>query len=168
MRQLYPPGPRGLVPGSALISFRLDPIKFLTRLASDYGDIAYFGAGSQHYFFINNPDYIKAVLVTHQASFKKGRGLEQAKRMLGNGLLTSEGDYHHRQRRLAQPAFHRDRIARYADMMVDYADRLQRERWRDGQTLDIAKEMMHLTLWIVGKTLFDTETEAEAERVRRA
>ena len=60
MRQLYPPGPRSLVPGSALISFRLDPIKFLTKLASDYGDIAYFGAGSQHYFFINNPDYIKA------------------------------------------------------------------------------------------------------------
>src|SRR2546426_8012292 len=88
--------------------------------------------------------------------------------MLGNGLLTSEGDYHHRQRRLAQPAFHRDRIARYGRMMVEYADRLQRERWCDGQTLDIAKEMMHLTLAIVGKTLFDTETEAEAERVREA
>src|SRR5215470_11387630 len=168
MRQLYPPGPRSLVPGSALISFRLNPIKFLTTLARDYGDIAYFGAGSQHFFFINHPDYIKAVLVTHQASFKKGRGLEQAKRMLGNGLLTSEGDYHHRQRRLAQPAFHRDRIARYAGMMVDYADRMQHERWREGETLDIAREMMRLTLAIVGKTLFDTETEVEAEQVRQA
>src|SRR5215510_1633896 len=168
MRQLYPPGPRSLVPGSALISFRLHPIKFLTTLASDYGDVAYFGAGSQHYFFINNPDYIKAVLVTNQASFKKGRGLEQAKRMLGNGLLTSEGEFHHRQRRLAQPAFHRDRVARYATMMVEYADRMQHERWSEGATLDIAKEMMHLTLAIVGKTLFDTETEREAEQVRQA
>src|SRR5205807_6254933 len=97
-----------------------------------------------------------------------GRGLERAKGMLGNGLLTSEGEFHHRQRRLAQPAFHRDRVARYAAIMVDYADRTQRERWRDGQTLDIAKEMMHLTLAIVGKTLFDTETEAEAEQIRQA
>src|SRR5215468_6789576 len=168
MRQFYPPGPRSLVPGSALISFRLDPIKFLTKLASDYGDIAYFGAGSQQYFFINNPDYIKAVLVTHQASFKKGRGLEQAKRMLGNGLLTSEGEFHHRQRRLAQPAFHRDRIARYAEIITVYADRLQRERWRDDQTVDIANEMTRLTLAIVGKTLFDAETEDDAEQVRQA
>jgi cytochrome P450 len=168
MRQLYPPGPRSLVPGSALISFRLNPIKFLTTLASDYGDIAYFGAGSQHYFFINNPDFIKAVLVTNQSSFKKGRGLEQAKRMLGNGLLTSEGEFHHRQRRLAQPAFHRDRIARYAETMTVYADRLQRERWNDDQTVDIANEMTRLTLAIVGKTLFGTETEDDAEQVRKA
>ena len=168
MRQLYPPGPRSLLPGSALISFRVDPIKYLTRLANDYGDIAYFGAGSQHYFFINNPEYIKAVLVTNQASFKKGRGLEQAKRMLGNGLLTSEGEFHHRQRRLAQPAFHRDRIARYAEVITVYADRLQRERWSDDQTLDIANEMTRLTLAIVGKTLFDAETEDDAEQVRQA
>ena len=168
MRQLYPPGPRSLVPGSALISFRLHPIKFLTTLASDYGDIAYVGAGSQHYFFINNPDYIKAILVTNQASFKKGRGLEQAKRMLGNGLLTSEGEVHHRQRRLAQPAFHRDRIARYAEIITAYADRLQRERWSDDQTVDIANEMTRLTLAIVGKTLFDAETEDDAEQVRQA
>jgi cytochrome P450 len=168
MRQLYPPGPRSLLPGSALISFRVDPIKYLTRLANDYGDIAYFGAGSQHYFFINNPDYIKAVLVTNQASFKKGRGLEQAKRMLGDGLLTSEGEFHHRQRRLAQPAFHRDRIARYAEIMTVYADRLQRERWSEDQTVDIANEMTRLTLGIVGKTLFGTDTEDDAEQVRQA
>src|SRR5256886_12864103 len=130
--------------------------------------LMWFGAGSQHYFLVNHPDHIKDILVTHHADFKKGRGLERAKRMLGNGLLTSEGPFHHRQRRLAQPAFHRDRIARYADIMVDYADRLQRERWCKGQTLDIAKEMMHLTLAIVGRTLFDTETEAEAEQVREA
>jgi len=136
--------------------------------ARDFGDIACFGAGSQQYFLVNHPDHIKDILVTHHADFKKGRGLERAKRMLGNGLLTSEGPFHHRQRRLAQPAFHRDRIAGYADIMVNYADRLQRERWRKGQTLDIAKEMMHLTLAIVGKTLFGTETEAEAEQVREA
>ena len=168
MNQIFPPGPKTLIPGGTLFAFRRDPIGFLMSAAREFGDVAHFQAGSQQYFLVNNPEYIKDILVTHQASFKKGRGLERAKAMLGNGLLTSEGDFHHRQRRLAQPAFHRDRIARYAGMMVDYADRMQHERWREGQTLDIAREMMHLTLAIVGKTLFDTETEAEAEQVRQA
>ena len=168
MLQTLPPGPKSLIPGRALLTFRRDPIAFLMSTVREFGDIARFGAGSQHYFLVNHPDHIKEILVTHHADFKKGRGLERAKGMLGNGLLTSEGPFHHRQRRLAQPAFHRDRLARYADIMVDYADRLQRERWHKGQTLDIAKEMMHLTLAIVGRTLFDTETEAEAEQVREA
>ena len=168
MVQTFPPGPKSLIPGGHLFAFRRDPLAFLMNVARDFGDVAQFRIGSQHYYVINHPDAIKDILVTHHVHFKKGRGLERAKRMLGNGLLTSEGEYHHRQRRMAQPAFHRDRIARYGSMMVDYADRLQRDRWRDGQTLDIAKEMMHLTLAIVGKTLFDTETEAEAEHIRQA
>ncbi|HEX8117997.1 MAG TPA: cytochrome P450, partial [Pyrinomonadaceae bacterium] len=113
-------------------------------------------------------DYIKDVLVTHNASFMKGRGLQRAKRLLGEGLLTSEPPLHRRQRRLAQPAFHKQRINAYASLMVDYALRLERERWRDGRTLDVAQEMMHLALTIVGRTLFGTETEAEAEEVRAA
>jgi len=168
MTQTFPRGPKTLIPGGTLFAFRRDPIGFLMSAAHEFGDVAHFQAGSQQYFLVNNPEYIKDVLVTHHASFKKGRGLERAKAMLGNGLLTSEGDFHHRQRRLAQPAFHRDRIARYAGMMVDYADRMQHERWHEGETLDIAKEMMRLTLAIVGKTLFDSETEAEAEQVRQA
>jgi cytochrome P450 len=168
MAQIFPPGPKTLIPGGTLFAFRRDPIGFLMSAAHEFGDVAHFQAGSQQYFLVNNPEYIKDILVTHHASFKKGRGLERAKAMLGNGLLTSEGEFHHRQRRLAQPAFHRDRIARYAGMMVEYANRMQHERWREGETLDIAKEMMHLTLAIVGKTLFDTETEAESEQVRQA
>src|SRR5215471_20573550 len=168
MTQTFPRGPKTLIPGGILFAFRRDPIGFLMSAAHEFGDVAHFQAGSQQYFLVNNPEYIKDVLVTHHASFKKGRGLERAKAMLGNGLLTSEGEFHHRQRRLAQPAFHRDRVARYAGMMVEYADRMQCERWRKGETLDIAKEMMHLTLAIVGKTLFDTETEREAEQVRQA
>jgi cytochrome P450 len=164
----FPAGPKSVLPGGVLLSFRRNPIAFLMRTAREFGDIAHFTLGSQQYFFVNNPDSIKDILVTHDAYFKKGRGLEHAKGMLGNGLLTSEGEFHRRQRRLAQPAFHRDRIARYAGIMVEYADRMQRERWHDGQTLDIAEEMTYLTLAIAGKTLFDTDTEAEAEQVRRA
>jgi len=168
MLQTLPPGPKSLIPGRALLAFRRDPIAFLMSTVHEFGDIACFGVGSQHYFVVNHPDHIKEIFVTHHTYFKKGRALERAKGMLGNGLLTSEGPFHHRQRRLAQPAFHRDRITGYAGIMADYADRVQRERWREGQTLDIAKEMMHLTLAIVGRTLFDTETEEEAEQVREA
>jgi cytochrome P450 len=168
MTQTFPAGPKSVLPGGVLLSFRRDPITFLMRNAREFGDIGHFMAGSQHYFFVNHPDYIKDILVTHDADFKKGRGLERAKWMLGNGLLTSEGEFHRRQRRLAQPAFHRDRIARYAGIMVEYADRMQRTRWHDGKTLDIAEEMTHLTLAIAGKTLFDTDTEPEAQQVRQA
>ena len=167
MTNAFPPGPKSLIPGWALLAFRRDPLGFLVETAK-YGDIAHFGTRSQHFFLVSNPDYIKDILTTHNAYFKKGRALERAKALLGNGLLTSEGEFHHRQRRMAQPSFHRDRIARYADIMVDYADRFQRERWHNAETLDIAREMNRLTLKIVGKTLFGTETEAEAEPVRQA
>jgi cytochrome P450 len=86
---------------------------------------------------------------------------------LGQGLLTSEGEFHRRQRRLAQPAFHRARIASYANVMTDYAAQV-RERWHDGETLDISEEMMRLTLAIVGKTLFDANVESDAQEVGEA
>ncbi len=166
--QPYPPGPKGFVPGLPLLAFTRDPLEFLMNVASSYGDIAHFSFGSQSFFVLNHPDYIKDVLVTHNGSFMKGRGLQRAKRLLGEGLLTSENPLHRRQRRLAQPAFHKSRIASYGSLMVDYAVRHQRERWQDGQTLDVWQEMMRLTLAIVGKTLFDTDTEREAEEVREA
>src|SRR5947208_2182539 len=94
----------------------------------------------------------------------KGRGLQSSKRLLGEGLLTSEGPAHLRQRRLMQPAFHRERIAGYGETMVAHADRM-RNAWTDGAALDIAREMSRLTLSIVGKTLFDADVELQAGEV---
>lgn len=116
---------------------------------------------------INHPDYIKEVLVTNNQNFIKGLALQRAKRLLGEGLLTSEGEFHRRQKRLAQPAFHRQRIASYSTVMTDYAAAAS-ARWHDGETLDIAEEMMRLTLAIVGKTLFDADVESQAEEVGEA
>jgi cytochrome P450 len=87
--------------------------------------------------------------------------------LIGEGLLTSEGEFHLRQRRLAQPAFHRQRGAGYGDAMVAYAERT-RARWRAGETLDVAHEMMELTLGVVGKTLFDADVAEEAPEIGRA
>ena len=164
---IVPPGPRCLVPGLQLLSFRRDPLRFLTELARAYGDAAQFRIGPQHFFLCNHPELIKEVLVTRHEHFIKGRALQRAKKLLGNGLLTSEGEFHRRQRRLMQPAFHRQRIAAYADVMASYAAALS-QRWRDGEEIDVAREMMRLTLSIVGKTLFDANVESDADEVGRA
>ena len=158
-----PPGPKLPVLG-ALVGPGRDPLKLLSRFAREYGDITFFRLGTERCYFINHPRDIRDVFVTNQQNFTKSRGLERAKKLLGNGLLTAEGATHLRHRRLLQPAFHRDRIAGYAQVMIDHAVRT-RERWRDGETLDVAKEMMRLTLSIAGKTLFDTDVESSADEV---
>ena len=161
--RVNPPGPKLPLLG-ALVGPGRDPLAMFTRFARVYGDVTYFRLGSEHCYFINHPHDIRDVLVTHQRNFTKSRGLERAKKLLGEGLLTAEGATHLRHRRLLQPAFHRDRIAGYAQVMIDYALRT-RERWRDGETIDISKEMMRLTLSIAGKTLFDTDVESSADEV---
>ena len=164
---VYPPGPKGKLLGGNFIAFRRDALSYLQDASRAYGDVVYFRFGPQDVFFLNHPDYVKDVLVTHHQSFMKGRALQRAKRLLGEGLLTSEGEFHRRQRRLAQPAFHRARIASYGEVMTAYATRLS-SRWHDGETLDISQEMMRLTLAIVGKTLFDADVEAEADEIGAA
>src|SRR5215218_9609712 len=161
------PGPKGFWPVGHVVQFRRDPLALLTRVAREYGDVARFLAATQTIYLLNHPDYIRDVLVTHHARFKKGRALQRAKRLLGEGLLTSEGDFWRRQRRLAQPAFHRQRINSYAETMVGYAEKTS-ARWRGGETLDVAAEMMRLTLAVVGKTLFDADVESDADEVGAA
>jgi cytochrome P450 len=116
---------------------------------------------------VNHPEYVREVLVNNQGNFVKSRALQRAKVLLGEGLLTSEGQHHLRQRRLVQPAFHRDRLAGYAAAMSECAMRW-RERWQAGSTLDISTEMPHLTLSIVAKTLFSADLESEASEIGAA
>lgn len=137
------------------------------RLVRQYGDIVYFHLGPQRIFLLNHPDLIRDVLVTHDSNFVKGRGLERAKLLLGEGLLTSEGDLHRRQRRLMQPAFHRLKIKAYSEIMVQAADQLQ-DSWEDGMVLDLDHEMKGLTLSIVGRTLFGTDVGKEVGELEEA
>lgn len=163
----YPPGPRRSILGSVLYRPGGDPLAFFTSLARTYGDIAHAWLASEHIFLVSDPAKVKDILVTHQRRFMKGRGLERIKRLLGDGLLTSEGATHVRQRRLIQPAFHRERIASNASVMTAYADRI-RSGWSDGATIDASQEMMRLTLAVVGKALFDADVESQAREVGRA
>jgi len=167
MQSLAAPNSTGKPFVGHLLDFRREPLKLLSDLAEQHGDVVRFKMGPRTIYLINNPEYIKDVLVTNNRNFVKSRGLEMAKKFLGEGLLTSEGEFHRRQRRLTQPAFHRERINAYAEVMVEYADKLC-ARWQDGQTVNIAQEMMRLTLAIVGKTLFDADVEDEATEIGAA
>ena len=141
-----------------------DPLAIFTRFAHDYGDVTFFRIGGERVFFVNHPDLVKQVLVVEHAKFTKSRALERARKLLGDGLLTSEGAEHQRRRRLVQPAFHRAQIAGYAATMVEHAERLERS-WQHGSTVDISSDMMRLTLGIVARTLFDADIDSEADSV---
>ena len=162
--QKFPPGPEPGALDGVFSPFRRDPLTFLTEAARNYGDIV--GLRFFHYrtYLISHPDYIEDVLVDHPRKFIKGRVLQANKRLFGNGLLTSEGDFWLRQRRLAQPAFHRARIASYAGTMVSFTQRML-EGWKDGEERDAHVEMMQLTLQIVGKTLFDADVTGDAHEI---
>ena len=133
----------------------------------DYGDVVEFRGPAGWMFLLNDPDLIREVLVSQSKRFAKGRALERIRPVLGTGLLTSEGEFHRRQRRLMQPAFHHQRLSGFAATMIAHADRLTRG-WQLGETRDLAGEMMRLTLSIVGETLLGAEVDAEAARVRDA
>jgi cytochrome P450 len=150
-------------------SLRADPLAFLTDAARRHGDVVGFRIGPIQAVLLRHPDAIKHVLVDNNHNYDKlTRGYDVLRQFLGNGLLTSDGDFWRRQRRIAQPAFHRRRIEGFAEVMVaDTLDMLQ--RWDDvaglGHTVDMAHEMMSLTLRIVGKTLLSTDVHDAADQV---
>jgi cytochrome P450 len=121
----------------------------------------------QPIYLLADPGLIEYVLVENNRNFTKTRILKRNRRLLGEGLLTSEGEFWRRQRRLAQPAFHRKRVAAYGEVMAAFAER-SLGAWRDGQTIDVHEEMMHLTLEIVAKCLFDADVGARTTDVGKA
>ena len=161
------PGPASWLPGASFLKFRRDPLAFFTETQRTYGDIATFSFGPQQVYLVSYPDWIEDVLVNSAKKYTKGVALQRAKRLLGEGLLTSEGQAHLRQRRTIQPMFHRQHVQRFADAMVTHA-----VRWRDSitpnATIDVTDEMAALTLAIVGETLFSSNVQGDADEVREA
>ncbi|MBE9208376.1 cytochrome P450 [Nostoc sp. LEGE 06077] len=139
-----------------------DPLGFLSR-CRDYGDIVPLQLGLTPACLVTNPEYIEEVL-KNRTDFIKSRGLRSLKTLLGEGLLTAEGESWFWQRRLAQPVFHQKRINSYSQIMVDYTNQML-QRWSDGETHDIHADMMHLTLEIVMKCIFSAEVDAGEAKV---
>ena len=137
------------------------PLGFFSELKEKFGDAARFTLFNERFILFSDPALVNEVLVTKQNSFRKGKALEGARVFLGNSLLVSEGEEHTRQRRLIQPAFHRGRIAGYAQIMSEKA-RLWTDAQHAGREIDLAVEMNRLTLAVVAATLFGSEVDAEA------
>src|SRR4030095_16520504 len=159
-----PPGPRARFPGAHLLAFARDMLGFVCRLKHDYGDVVAFRLGPERTVLLSHPAHLHEVLVRQHRAFQKGRRGDVSKQWLGEGLLNSEGARHQHQRRLLQPALHRQRLAQYATVMTTQAARLS-QAWQDGDTLDIAPAMMRVTLAIAAKTLLDADVEAEASAI---
>ncbi len=160
--KLFSPKP-GFPPGFFL-RFYSRRLEFLQELAESNCPVAYFPFAGEKMYLVNEPDLIKDVLVLNHRRFKKGRGLERAKILLGEGLLTSEGEAHRSQRRIVQPVFQHRYLQNYADIMVDRSIKLC-GGWNDGQRINMSEQIMSLTLMIVGECLFGANVESDTRRI---
>ncbi len=162
-----PPGPQQQWLFGNLKEFGRDRLGALSRWAQEFGDVVWARFGPRYVVFINHPDLVEEVLVNQNRKFIKHYRLRDATRTLGQGLLISEGEFWRGQRKLVQPAFHRERIAAYGRLMVDLTERML-GTWADGQVRDAQDDMMRLTLEIVAKTLFDAEIGGDSANVSAA
>ncbi|PAX56532.1 cytochrome P450 [Brunnivagina elsteri] len=161
------PGPKGKFLAGNAIDFGKNPLFFLTQCAKEYGEIVPIHLGQRKAVVVTNPKYVEYLLKDREV-FVKPEALKSMRSLLGQGLLTSEGETWFHQRRLAQPVFHQKRIGGYADVMVDYTE-IMLAHWKDGETKNIQAEMMRLTFNIVMKTLFSSDvTEEQARDVSEA
>jgi cytochrome P450 len=162
----YPPGLRRNLPFYIFSRFfRVsNPIVLFEHLRATYGNIVHYRLLHNHIVFLNEPEYIREVLINQAQHFIKERTQRRMKILLGEGLITSEGETHMRQRRIAAPAFHRQRIQAYGSMMVDRAATM-REEWQPGAEIDAASEMMRLALQVVARTIFDTDVTEDVQTI---
>jgi cytochrome P450 len=159
-----PPGPRGHFLLGSLPDLRRDQLGFYAACAREFGDLVPLRFAGRRGILVCHPDHIEEVLVARSRDFHKSPGVRLLQPLLGNGLLLAEDDTWLRQRRLVQPAFHRQRVAAYGEVMTAYTTR-RLAHWKDGDTLDVHAEMMALTQAIVAKTLFDADVSEEAHAI---
>lgn len=161
-------GPKGIPFFGMAFEFKKDPLQFLKSIDQEYGGIARFNFSHLPMVFVSAPEHIRHVLQGNNKNYHKGIEFRFLKYTLGEGLLTSEGDFWLRQRRLAQPAFHRNRIASFAEVITASTTEMLEEWKQKRKAVDVHVEMMRLTLDIVGKTLLGSQVKSTAEQVERA
>lgn len=152
-----PPGPKGLPFFGSAIAFQSNPLRFVRCLQRDYGNVVSVSIGKLPFVFCFRPEHVRYLLTEHQKNFKKvNRNRNNLRRVLGDGLLTIDGEYHRQQRRLVQPAFHKRRIESYANVMTDYTQEML-ATWQPSTEIDMSQAMQQLTLRIIGQTLFHVD-----------
>jgi len=160
------PGPKGNLVTGVLSQLRSAKLKTLVDLVQTYGDVVRMPVVIDIYI-VTHPDLVKYVMQDNHVNYTKGFNYRRMEPFLGRGLLTSEGEEHLRNRRLAQPAFHKQRIAGFAELMARHTERML-SGWAPGAKLDVHAEMMKLTLSVVGEALFSTDITQSADDVGRA
>lgn len=161
-----PPGPRGYPLLGSLPTLFRDPLRFYREMALDYGPMAYATFGAIHFYMVNDPALIEELLVGRHKECIKDHLTRDLEPLVGKGLLTSEGDFWKRQRKLASPPLQPKRIAAYAQTMVECTERAL-AAYQDGQTIDLSVELNRITLEIVSKTLLGVSTAEEASRLAK-
>ena len=164
---MSPAGPRSQPLLGNLREFNRNQLGFYARCAREYGDVVPIRLARARGLLIYHPDAIEEVLVVRHRDFTKTQGIRLLRALVGDGLFLAEGDLWLRQRRLMQPAFHRQRIAGYGEVMAAYATR-QADGWRDGAVVEIHDAMMAVTRDIVARTLFDADVFEEARAIAEA
>jgi cytochrome P450 len=163
---LYPQGPKSRIPGGVFISLYLDPIRFFMRAAREYGDIAHIQMGRRHYWLLNHPDHIRDILQAPEEQMLHSFS-RTGRRVMGKGLLCSQGAFHRSQRRKIQPFFHHQQIAAWGESMSQ-SSLSASKHWRDGQTLNIAEWMSDLTFELALKALLGADVDEGAPEIRAA
>lgn len=148
-------------------SFKLDAASLLRRNAEEYGDLVYFKAPGRAVLQFNHPELVQEMLVRDAPHHHRNLVMQKSKAVLGEGLLTSEEPLHMRQRKLAAPAFHRQRIAAYGEVISAYTLAMT-DTWKHGAVFDVRGEMLLLALRIVAKTLFDSKFDDEVHEIAAA
>jgi cytochrome P450 len=163
-KPLGPPGPKGAFLVGHIVELVRDSMRFLERCSREYGDVVTLKFFHVPVCLLSSPVDIEAVLSKNSANFLKARDYRAMKSILGNGLLTSEGSFWQKQRKLVQPAFRHENIDSYAETMVSATSRML-DGWRDGRTRDVHEDFMAVTLEIVTKVLFGSEVPGDAADV---
>ena len=161
-----PPGPKGLPIVGNIFQLRSDPLSFVREIQQTYGRMATVQFGKQQVVMFLRPEHVRYLLVEKPRNFVK-YDLGNLRFLLGDGLLTSDGDFHRQQRRLVQPAFHKHRVEGYADTMVHLTEEML-EQWQPGSEVDISREMQQLTLRIILKALFNLDSPTQSASLGRA
>jgi cytochrome P450 len=158
----YPAGPPFLPRFLSGRMFRQNAIESMSATARTYGDFVHYTIFGRHIYQLSHPDLIEDFLLKDAGKHHRGIVMQRAKVVLGEGLLTSEEPLHMRQRRLAQPAFLRQRIAAYGEVIGQNAAAIS-QRWESGKIRDLHDDMLELALRIVGKCLFDLDVQSQEE-----
>ncbi len=149
-----------------IFQLRRDPLSFMREIQQTHGRMATVQFGKQQVVMFLRPEHVRYLLVEKPRNFVK-YDLGNLRFLLGDGLLTSDGDFHRQQRRLVQPAFHKHRVEGYADTMVHLTEEML-EQWQPGSEVDISREMQQLTLRIILKALFNLDSPTQSASLGRA